>query len=154
MRGLAIFVFAAVIPNLIGACELVIVPGYFHQVTAIRGKVVGRSLGPLQFRWLRQSFRVVGANLALYEYRWPAKHTDLKLVASVKTDPHGSFDFGPIAEGHYILEIRVNDLELMSGEFDVEVTDAVKATNSITIDVSPLHPDCSGGLEFIENKKS
>ncbi|MGB7599429.1 MAG: hypothetical protein WBM24_03935 [Candidatus Sulfotelmatobacter sp.] len=143
----------AIISTLVGACSLAVVHSYFHQVTAIRGEVVGRSLGPLQFRWLRQSFRVVGANLALYEYRWPAKQTDLKLVASIKTDPHGNFDFGPIARGHYVLEIRGSDPDLR-GEFDVEVTDAVKATDRITIDVSPIQPDCTGGHEFIESKKS
>jgi hypothetical protein len=48
----------------------------------------------------------------------------------------------------------VSDPELMGGDFDIEVTDARKATNSITIDVSPVQPDCSGGHEFIESKKS
>jgi hypothetical protein len=32
------------------------------------------------------------------------------------------------------------------------VTDAVKATKNITIDVSPIHPDCTGGHEFVETK--
>jgi hypothetical protein len=105
----------------------------------------------LQFKWLRQSFGVIGATLALYEYRWPARHEDLKLTGSIKTDSHGDFDFGPIPQGHYILEVRANDPELM-GTFDVEVTNAVKSTRSITIDVSPLRPDCSGGHEFIETK--
>jgi hypothetical protein len=40
----------------------------------------------------------------------------------------------------------------MGGWFDVEVTDSVKATKSITIDVSPVHPDCTGGHEFIVTK--
>jgi hypothetical protein len=152
-RNLAITLFVTIISTLAGACSLAVVHGYFHQVTAVRGQVVGRSLGPLQFRWLRQSFRVPRANLALYEYRWPAKHGDLKLIAFIGTDSRGNFDFGPIAQGHYVLEITAKDPDLM-GEFDVEVTDTVKATDRITIDISPIHPDCSGGHEFIENKKS
>ena len=153
-RYLAIPLFVTIISTFVGACSLAVMHGYFHQVTAIRGQVVGRSLGPLQFRWLRQFFSVDRADLALYEYRWPAKYQDLKLIARIKTDSGGNFDFGPIAQGHYVLEISVRDTALMGGEFDVEVTDAVKPTGRITIDVSPIHPDCSGGHEFIENKKS
>jgi hypothetical protein len=153
-RLIAIFLFAVLTSSLGGACSLAAVVGYFHQVTAIRGRIVGKNLGPLQFRWLRQSFSVSGANLALYEYRWPAKIWDSKPIATVKTDSRGNFDFGSIVKGHYILVIGVKDSDVLGGSFDVEVTDAVKATDSITIDVSPLRPDCTGGHEFIENKKS
>jgi len=40
----------------------------------------------------------------------------------------------------------------MGGLFDVEVTDAVKETRNITLDVSPIRPDCTGGHDFIESK--
>jgi hypothetical protein len=122
-------------------------------VTAIRGRVVGRNLGPLQFRWLRQSFSVSDATLTLYEYRSPARVKDLRKVAAIKTDGHGSFDFGAIPKGHYSLAIDVKD-HRMGGWFDVEVTDIVKPTKDIVVDVSPIAPNCAGGLEFIENKKS
>ena len=153
-RNLAIFLFAVIVSTLAGACSLSVVHGYFHQVTSIRGRVVGKSLGPFQFEWIRQSFAVGNANLALYEYRWPAKIEELNLISSVTTDTHGNFDFGSIAKGHYVLVIRVKNPDLMGAVLEVEVTDEVKATDSILIDVSPLKPDCSGGHEFIENKKS
>ncbi|HEV2400355.1 MAG TPA: hypothetical protein VGS27_25680 [Candidatus Sulfotelmatobacter sp.] len=151
-RKLAVLVSVVTLSSFLLACSLAPIHGYFHQVTAIRGRVVGRSLGPFQFRWLRQSFGVDGAHLSLYEYRWPAKLEDLKLVSSVNADAHGNFDFGPVRQGHYILNIGADDSRLFGGMFEVEVTDTVRATKSVTIDVSPIHPDCRGGHEFIETK--
>jgi len=130
------------------ACSLV--TGHFHQVTVIRGRVVGSSWLP--FRWLRQSLSVGDAKLTLYQYGSLAKVEDRKPVAAVRADAHGKFDFGPIPNGHYSLLIEVKDSDRMGGLFDVEVTDAVKDTKSVTIDVSPIHPDCTGGHEFIETK--
>jgi hypothetical protein len=105
------------------------------------------------FRWLRQSVSISDASLTLYEYGSPAKAEDLnKKIAVVKTNKNGSFDFGSVPKGHYTLVVGVKDSYRMGGWFDVEVTDAVSATKSITIDVSPIHPDCTGGHEFIETK--
>ena len=129
------------------ACSLV--AGHFHQVTVIRGRVVGSWL---PFRWLRQSFGVSDGTLTLYEYHAPAKVAERKAVAVVKTDAHGNFDFGSIPKGHYSLVVEVKDSDRMGGFFDVEVTDAVRSTKSIIVDVSPIHPDCTGGNEFIETK--
>src|SRR5512133_2981332 len=43
--------------------------GYFHQVTSLRGTLVGMSRGwP---RWIRQYVTREGVTLRLYEYRWP-----------------------------------------------------------------------------------
>ena len=123
--------------------------GYFHQVTAVRGQVVGSSWAP--FRWLRQSFSVGGATLTLYEYRFPTKG-ELRKVAVASADSHGRFDFGLVPKGHYFLDVQVKGSDRMGGLFDVEVTDAVKTTKSVTIDVSPIMPDCTGGHEFIETK--
>jgi hypothetical protein len=125
--------------------------GYFHQVTAIRGRVVGKNLGILGFRWLRQSFSLHQATLTLYEYR-VARLEDLRKVASVKTDDRGNFDFGSVPKGHYFLSITVLNSDDLGGSFDVEVTETVRATKSIMIDVSPIDPDCKGGHEFIEAK--
>lgn len=136
--------------RLVLACSLA--TGYFHQVTAIRGRVVGKNLGPLQFRWLRQSFSVSGATLKLYEYRSPVEIESLKEVATTKTDSEGNFDFGPLPSGHYSLDVTVQGSDVMGGWFDVEVTDKVKPTDSILIDVSPIAPDCTSGHELIEKK--
>ena len=150
--SLAISLSAAILSALASACSLAPLHGYFHQVTAIRGQVVGKSLGPFQFRWLRQSFGVGGARLALCEYRWPAGIEDLKLITAIQADAHGNFDFGSVPKGHYVLDVSVESSDLFQGLFEVEVTDTVRATRRITVDVSPLHPDCNGGLEFIETK--
>ena len=131
-------------------CSLV--PGHFHQVTAIRGRVVGKDLGPFDFRWLRQSFRIAGATLTLYEYRFPATIDDLKQVATTRTDSKGNFDFGSVQKGHYHLLIAVACSDTVGGSFDVEVTDTVNLTDSVLLDVSPIHPDCTGGHEFVEKK--
>src|ERR1039458_3402743 len=125
------------------ACSLVM--GHFHQVTAIRGRIVGKDLGLLGFRWFRQTFRVNDATLTLYEYRSPAKVEELKRVAAIKTDSYGDFDFGDIPKGHYSLDINVTGSDRLGGWFDVEITDSVKTTKNITIDVSPITPECTGG---------
>ena len=140
----------ALLPTASEACSFA--PGYFHQVTLLKGRVVGRNLGPLQFRWLRQLFSVKDAVLYIYEYHQPMSVDDLKKpVATAKTDLHGSFGFGTLPTGHYLLEIAING----SGVdwFDVEITTKVKATESVLIDISSIAPDCSGGHEFIETKK-
>ena len=131
-------------------CTLAV--GNFHQVTSIHGRIVGKNLGLLDFRWLRQSFSVSDATATLYEYHAPEKIGDLKAVAVIQTDSHGNFNFGSLPNGHYVLNITVRNSDRMGGVFYVEVTTAAKATKNITIDVSPIHPDCKGGHEFIETK--
>ncbi|HTS34074.1 MAG TPA: hypothetical protein VMH04_00300 [Candidatus Solibacter sp.] len=130
------------------ACSLA--EGHFHQVTAIRGRVVGSSWA--RFRWLRQSFSVNDATLALYEYRAQARLEDRKRIAIIQADSKGYFDFGSIPKGHYSLHVGVKDSDRMGAWFDVEITDAVRTTKDITIDASPIHPDCTGCNEFIERK--
>src|SRR5437879_5878078 len=97
------------------ACSFAI--GYFHQVIALKGRVVGTTYHGLP-RWLRQSFARKHAKLALYEYRWPrASWDDVSLIKRVETDDHGNFDFGPLRTGHYALRIDDNDM------FDIELKD-------------------------------
>ena len=64
------------------------------------------------------------------------------LVKTVETDERGSFNFGPLKLGQYMLRIDENDL------FYVEVKDLPRKTESVLIDVSPVETDCSGGHEF------
>ena len=124
----------------------------FHQVTILRGRVVGKNLGLFQFRWLRESFSVSDAVLTLYEYHETAKFSDLKEIAAVRTDARGQFDFGKLAIGHYILHVASKSSKALDDWFAVEITERVKPTDRILIDISPIHPDCSGGHEFIEKK--
>jgi hypothetical protein len=74
--------------------------GYFHQVTCLRGTVVGMNRGwP---RWLRQSVVRENVNARLYEYRRPIHNrAEMPLVKAVKTDNNGWFDFGELPKGHY-----------------------------------------------------
>jgi hypothetical protein len=127
--------------------------GYFHQVTRLRGSVVGTdnywpALGYHSYpRWLRH--RVVKGNVSLhlYEYRFPLSIHQGQPVATVSADKEGRFDFGTLPEGHYTLMIGwpvgYSDL------FDVEITSLPVETVSVLIDVSPVNPDCTGGHEFI-----
>ncbi|HEX7287517.1 MAG TPA: carboxypeptidase-like regulatory domain-containing protein [Candidatus Angelobacter sp.] len=127
-----------------GGCSFAF--GYFHQVTQLKGKIVGRSLGPVQFQWLRRMFSVAGAELTLYDYKHPF-HWDHKppAVVRTKTNSAGEFEFKDVKEGHYTLEIEGGGFDEF---FDVEVTKKLPPTAWITIDVSPTSPDCSGGHQF------
>jgi len=125
------------------ACTLV--QGYFYQVTSLKGRVVGTHNLTYAPRWWRQSFARKHAKLALYEYGQP--WDDTFILKTVSSDDHGNFDFGQLQSGHYALRIDDNDV------FDVEVKNLPRITASITIDVSPIHPDCKGGHEFIVRTK-
>jgi hypothetical protein len=76
----------------------------------------------------------------------------LKRVAQVNTNSSGAYDFGAVNEGHYSLGVSVNGSDSLGGWFPVVVTNKVGNTEAILLDVSPMHPDCSGGQEFIERK--
>jgi hypothetical protein len=123
--------------------------GYFHQVTRLRGKVVGVNSGDLRhpFRWMRQHTIRSDAKLTLYEYRWPAKLSDRAVIKVLKTDQHGQFDFGALPTGHYTLVIE--DPWGGASWFDVEVAALRTPIEFVTIDISPVHPDCTGGHEFV-----
>jgi hypothetical protein len=125
------------------ACSLAI--GYFYQITLLKGRVVGMHNLTYAPRWLRQSVPRKQAKLALYEYSQP--WDEKSLVKTVVSDDNGNFDFGPLKIGHYTLRIDDNDL------FAVEVKDLPRVTESVTIDASPIHPDCKGGHEFIVRSK-
>ena|SRR5271155_4848335 len=117
--------------------------GYFYQVTALKGQVVGTTYHGLP-RWLRQSFAKKHAKLVLFEYRWPTSRNNMPpIVKTVETDGEGMFDFGLLRTGHYTLAIDDEDW------FDVEIKEPPQVTESVTIDVSPAYPDCTGGHEFI-----
>jgi hypothetical protein len=123
--------------------------GYFYQVTALRGTIVGVNRGDPrhQLRWLRQQVTRGNVDLTLYEYAWPAKLRDLKLIKKTKTDNHGKFDFGDLREGHYTLQIE--DPAGHEDLYDIQIYPLTNKTISVTIDISPVFPDCTGGHEFI-----
>jgi hypothetical protein len=123
--------------------------GYFFQVTCLRGKVVGVAKGNLRqmSRWVRQKVLRDDAGLTLYEYRWPVKDlSEMRVVKSVQTDKHGVFDFGTLPDGHYRLDIKGPWGEEL---FDVQVVQLPTRTASVTPDISPVYPDCTGGHELV-----
>lgn len=145
----AAFVLALCFTWPANACSLA--TGYFHQVTCLKGRVVGVSLGPIQSRWLRRMFTVSGAELEVYEYSSGKRIEDRKPLARVVTNRKGEFEFASLKEGHYTLHIKGNNLE---DWFDVEITNKVPVTRQIIIDVSPILPDCTGGHEMEVQAKS
>jgi hypothetical protein len=124
------------------ACQWAV--GFFHQVTCLKGKVVGKSLGPMQFRWLRRSFSVSGAKLELYEYQDPWQE-GRKPLAHAFANSSGEFEFIALKEGHYNLQIKGGGME---DWFDIEITNKVPTTKQVIIDISPNFPDCTGGHEI------
>jgi hypothetical protein len=121
--------------------------GYFHQVTCLRGSIVGVASHGWP-RWIRQRVTRGNVQIHLYEYRWPIHDwNDLRVVKTVTTDHDGNFDFGILNNGHYTLVIDWPSPR--SNLFDVEITALPQATRAVRIDVSPVYPDCTGGHEFI-----
>jgi len=141
----SLLIFAAVSAN---PCDLPV--GYFHQVTALRGQIVGLKAGVFQYsRSLRQSFKRNNVRLILYQYRSGDQRPWMPIVKIIHADQEGHFDFGPLAPGHYTLEVddKVWDTESW---FDVEVLIPMpQETASVTVDISPNFPNCRGGQEMI-----
>jgi hypothetical protein len=84
--------------------------------------------------------------LTLYTY--PEYAHGIKVgheVKSVGVDQRGSFDFGALTDGHYTLEIKGPEL---NDSYDVQITALPRPTSSVTIDISPNYPDCTGGHVF------
>lgn len=123
-------------------------PGYFHQVTNLRGKVVGSKFPVLSsFRWFRQCVVRPNVKLTLYDYCWPCDVRSLVPVQAALTDEAGRFDFGTLKPNHYYLRID-DEKGSFSDWFDVEIKGPPNPKESETIDISPVSPDCSGGHEF------
>lgn len=149
-RSTHLFLLVALLLAAVRAYPCSWAPGRFHQVSALRGNVVGASIGPFQYlRWLRQSFVRKSVQLSLYQYRYPIhKIEDMPLVKTIHADGRGHFDFGDIATGHYTLVVNDGDWNSRTW-FYVEVRQQVKKTVAVVIDISPNFPDCKGGHEFI-----
>jgi hypothetical protein len=132
--------------------------GYFYQVTRLRGQLVGMTnywplLGYGSYpSWLRYRMARDNVKLRLYKYGWPIHdHSQTPLVKTVVTGKNGRFDFGSVPLGHYRLLIDWPAID--SNSFDVEINNLATETSSVTIDVSPVDPDCKGGHEFTVHSK-
>lgn len=144
-RPLILLMSLPILSKVVTPCSWTI--GYFRQVTHLRGTIVGVNDGDWRraWRWARQRVVRADALLRLYKYQRPLPQ-QRPVLAEIHVDRFGAFDFGGLPSGHYTLEI-----EFPGGgdSFDVEVTKLPRPTQSVTIDVSPVFPDCSGGHEFI-----
>ncbi len=148
MRGFLIVIAVLLLALPARPCEWV--TGFFYQVTALHGKVVGGHFGLINFRWLRQSIAREGAVLKLYQYRRPIhSREDMPFVKSIRAGSDGEFDFGSLPKGHYTLIVEIPEWNGAQEWFDVEIVERPRPTGSVLIDVSPVHPDCTGGHEFI-----
>jgi hypothetical protein len=133
------------------SCSLI--PGYFYQLTALKGQVVGAQNFILQsIPWLRQSLGRNHAELTLYEYSQTKSLATRPKLKTIAADSHGNFDFGPITPGHYALTIHEPTWN-NSDYFDVEIKSLPTPTASVLIDISPIHPDCTGGHQIIVKTK-
>lgn len=148
---LAAAMFFSLVPR---AQSCTLARGYFHQITRLRGKVVGADLGMFQWRWLRQAFTQNKSTLTLYNYSPTLMpRSEMQIVRTARTDRQGTFDFGPLPVGHYTLVIEDSPGHKADWFYVQVVTDLPKETTAVTIDVSPVFPDCSGGHEFQVNSK-
>jgi hypothetical protein len=96
-------------------------PNSYRVGTTLRGRVVGRDLLIVQYRWLRRMFPGREASLSLYKLGTPtAPHHDF--VRNVFADDAGNFDFGIIEPGDYELVVRLagSDYQGEGVQFNVE----------------------------------
>ena len=156
-------VYAVVITGvlMLGAQEAIscsLLHGYFYQVTQLRGRIVGMTnywplLGYRSYpSWLQHRVARDHVKLRLYKYGWPIRdRSETPLVETLTTDKNGRFDFGSVPVGHYTLVIDWPNVD--GDSFDVEVNNLAAETSSVTIDVSQVDPDCTGGHEFMVDPK-
>lgn len=146
LRLVGVLLVLSVCAQVAYPCSLMM--GYFHQATNLHGTVVGVANRDLRHpvRSLRQKVTVTDATMKLYEYSGSLHLNQMHLVKEVKTTAAGEFDFGQLPEGHYTLAIEV---PWGADYFDVQIVSLQSKTKNVTIDVSPIYPDCTGGREFI-----
>ena len=126
--------------------------GFFQQVTALKGEIVGLKAGPLQrLRTVRQAFHRKKVRLILYQYGGPGMRGQTEIVKIVHADEDGKFDFGPLPWGHYTLEVDDHEWDTESW-FDIEVVPMLHETDSVMIDISPALSNCKAGQEVTVNR--
>ena len=115
-----------------------------YEVSHVRGRVVGKSLGLLQFRWLRRRFAGASADLQLLTHQVPYRTgAPYGFVRAMAADQSGLFDFGDVPPGEYALSVHLipNEAGIM---FHFAVNPNMR-TRGILIDASPApYCDCCG----------
>ena len=115
-----------------------------NEVAQVRGRVVGKSLGLLQFRWLRRLFAGDSAGLQLYTHQVPYRTGQpYGFLRAMTADQSGSFDFGEVPPGEYALSVNLAPDE--AGVMFHFAVNPSKRTTEILIDASPApYCDCCG----------
>lgn len=76
------------------------------RVSNLHGRVVGRDLWLVQYRWFRRRFEGKFATLSLYRMA-PPPLLQQTLAKEIHADEFGGFDFGPIEPGDYELGVKL-----------------------------------------------
>lgn len=110
-----------------------------YRISKFRGQVVGRSLGLLQYRWLRRRFKSTGTELSLSK---PAPDSyyegnvikNSAVVGEQQIGSTGTFDFGDLPPGDYTLTVSLPGEDAVGFGFSIDPT-APHA--DVLIDASP-----------------
>jgi hypothetical protein len=112
-----------------------------HRISRLRGHVVGKSLGPLQYRWLRRNFKAGGTQLAVVQAA-PDSHyegnviNNTTVVAEKTVAANGVFDFGELPPGDYAMWVTLPGQATASFGFSI---DAGAPSSEVLIDASPAY---------------
>ena len=117
-----------------GSCES---PDHY-RISRLRGQVVGKSLGVLQYRWLRRRFKATATELIVtknadYYYQGNLIKKD-DSVAERTADGSGAFDFGELPPGEYRLMVTLPGESTVGFGFSV---DPAAPTSEVLVDASP-----------------
>ena len=110
-----------------------------YRISKFRGHVVGKSLGILQYRWLRRRFNATGTRLTLTKpapdsYYEGNRFKNESSVGEQVIGPTGAFDFGELPPGEYSLLVAFPGEDAMEFRFSI---DPDEPHAEVLIDASP-----------------
>jgi hypothetical protein len=110
-----------------------------YRISGFRGHVVGKSLGVLQYRWLRRRFTATGTQLILTKPA-PDSYYEGNLIKNASSvgeqeiGPTGAFDFGELPPGDYSLTVAFPGEDAVAFGFSIDPDAPHK---EVLIDASP-----------------
>ena len=121
-----------------------------YQISTFRGRVVGRSLGVFQYRWVRRQFTAAGTTLTLSTFRYAraldgSSYISGEPVGERVIDSTGAFDFGDLVPGEYQLNVAFPREDSYMVYFAI---DPKAHTTAVLIDASPRYYCECCGWEF------
>lgn len=135
-------------PSLRGYCGDPHTPTlYLRQ---LRGQVVGRNLGIIQYRWLRRRFNAVGTALTVERTLPSTEYKGNEIQHSERVwqtiiDRSGRFDSGDLTSGDYLMTVKYPGEDGVGFRF---VIDASAQTSEVLIDASPAYYCKCCGWDF------